>query len=142
MLEHARATPGEKAPTDLNALADEYLRVAYHGLRTKDSDFQCELITDFDPNLGRVLVAPSELGRVLLNLFNNAFYAVRQQAVLLADQTYAPTVWVSTHRLDDKVEIRVRDNGTGMPDGGKSEDLPALLHHQTHGRGHGARAVA
>ena len=115
MLEHARATPGEKVPTDLNALADEYLRLAYHGLRAKDSDFQCELITDFDPNLGKVVVAPAELGRVLLNLFNNAFYAVRQRAVLAADQTYTPTVWVSTHRLDGKVEIEVRDNGTGMP---------------------------
>jgi two-component system, NtrC family, sensor kinase len=116
MLEHARATPGEKVPTDLNALADEYLRLAYHGLRAKDSAFQCELVTDFDPNLGKVSVAPSELGRVLLNLFNNAFYAVRQRAMLVADQAYTPTVWVSTHRLDEKVEIEVRDNGIGMPE--------------------------
>jgi two-component system, NtrC family, sensor kinase len=128
MLEHARASPGEKVPTDLNALADEYLRLAYHGLRAKDPEFQCELITDFDPNLGRVAVAPSELGRVLLNLFNNAFYAVRQRVMLVADQAYTPTVWVSTTKLPllagegrggrryGEVKISVRDNGTGMPE--------------------------
>ena len=128
MLEHARATPGEKVPTDLNALADEYLRLAYHGLRAKDSDFKCELITDFDPNLGKVAVAPSELGRVLLNLFNNAFYAVRQRQLVAVDQAYTPTVWVSTTKLPllegegrgevkrQEVTIKVRDNGTGMPE--------------------------
>ena len=115
MLEHARATPGEKTPTDLNALADEYLRLAYHGLRAKNPEFQCELVTDFNPNLGSIQVVSSEVGRVLLNLFNNAFYAVGQRAVLMADQAYTPTVWVSAHRLADKVEIEVRDNGTGMP---------------------------
>ncbi len=118
MLEHARTTPGEKAPTDLNRLADEYLRLAYQGMRrfgdpVKASDFQCELITDFDPNLGEIEVVAPDIGRVLLNLYNNAFYAVQQKRVL-ADQAYTPTVWVSTQRLDQVVEIRVRDNGPGI----------------------------
>ncbi len=121
MLEHARTTPGERQPTDLNKLADEYLRLAYQGLKrsgdpAKDADFQCELITDFDPNLGEVDVVAPDIGRVLLNLYNNALYAVRQRHGVPADRAYIPTVWVSTHRLDKAVEIRVRDNGIGIPE--------------------------
>ncbi len=125
MLEHARTTPGEKAPTDLNRLADEYLRLAYQGFRrsegrtpgdpAKAGDFLCELVTDFDPNLGEIEVVAPDIGRVLLNLYNNAFYAV-QQMQAVADQAYTPTVWVSTQRLEQAVEIRVRDNGPGIPE--------------------------
>ena len=79
MLEHARTTTGERQPTDLNALADEYLRLAYQGLRAKDKDFNAALKTDFDPNLPTVGVVPQEIGRVLLNLLNNAFYAVNER---------------------------------------------------------------
>ena len=113
MLEHSRASSGERAPMDLNALADEYLRLAYQGLRAKDKGFNAELTTDFDPGLPHVSVVSGDVGRVLLNLFTNAFYAVRQRRQT-GDVGYAPTVGVSTRRTDNQVEIRVKDNGTGM----------------------------
>lgn len=117
MLEHSRTSTGEKQPTDLNALADEYLRLAYQGLRAKNKDFNAELVTEFAPTLGMVNLVPQEIGRVLLNLYNNAFYAVGQQASVVGEPlTYVPTVWVSTHHLANAVEIRVRDNGPGIPD--------------------------
>ncbi len=114
MLQHSRASSGQREPTDLNALADEYLRLAYHGLRAKDKAFNAELITHFDPSLGKIDVSPQELGRVLLNLFNNAFYAVREKQKT-APADYRPTVTVKTSRNSEAVEIWVRDNGTGMP---------------------------
>ena len=114
MLEHSRASTGERAPTDLNALCDEYLRLSYHGLRANDKSFNAALTTDFAPGLPLVSAVSGDLGRVLLNLFSNAFYAVqkRQQT---GEAGYAPTVSVGTRRVGDQVEIRVRDNGTGMP---------------------------
>nr|WP_198174842.1 two-component regulator propeller domain-containing protein [Spirosoma arboris] len=119
MLEHSRTESGEKRPTDLNALADEYLKIAYHGLRAKDkTGFNCELVTDFDPTLELVEVAPQEIGRVLLNLYNNAFYAVLEKQKM-TPANYHPTVSVSTQRSESGVEIRVQDNGTGIPDGVK-----------------------
>ncbi|OGX85556.1 tetratricopeptide repeat-containing sensor histidine kinase [Hymenobacter glacialis] len=114
MLEHSRTNSGERAPTDVNALADEYLRLAYQGLRAKDKFFNAALQTDLAPGLPLVEAVAGDLGRVLLNLFSNAFYAVqkRQQA---SQPDYIPTVSVSTKRVGDTVEIRVMDNGTGMP---------------------------
>ena len=114
MLEHSRTSAGERAPTDLNALADEYLRLAYQGLRAKDKSFNAALETDFAPGLPLVEAAGADLGRVLLNLFGNAFYAVqkRQQT---GEAGYAPTVRVSTRSVGGQVEIRVSDNGTGIP---------------------------
>ena len=119
MLEHSRMGTGEKRPKDLNALADEYLRLSYQGLRAKDkpdsSDrFNCALVTDFDPNLGKIEVIPQEIGRVLLNLYNNAFYAVREKQKT-ASSTYQPTVTVSTKQTNQHIEICVRDNGLGIP---------------------------
>ncbi|WP_324674814.1 sensor histidine kinase [Hymenobacter sp. GOD-10R] len=114
MLEHSRASTGERQPTDLNTLADEYLRLAYHGLRTKDKGFNAALKTDFAPNLPLVEAVGQDLGRVLLNLFNNAFYAV-QKRQQMGEPGYAPTVSVSTRHTSNRVEIRVADNGTGMP---------------------------
>ena len=113
MLEHSRTSSGEVQPTDLNALADEYLRLAYHGLRAKDKDFNCDLVTHFDPTLGPVAVMPQEMGRVLLNLFTNAFYAVRQRQKQ-HDSAYHPAVRVSTTKARAGIEIRVSDNGTGI----------------------------
>ncbi|WP_223827660.1 sensor histidine kinase [Hymenobacter armeniacus] len=114
MLEHSRTSTGERAPTDLNQLADEYLRLAYQGLRAKDKSFNAALETDFAPGLPLVEAVGADVGRVLLNLFGNAFYAVqkRQQT---GEAGYAPTVSVATARVNGHVEIRVTDNGTGMP---------------------------
>ena len=115
MLEHSRASSGERAPTDVNALADEYLRLAYHGLRAKDKTFNATLETDFAPALPPISAVPGDLGRVLLNLLTNAFYAVqkRQQA---GEAGYAPTVGVGTRQVGAAVEITVHDNGTGIPE--------------------------
>ena len=113
MLEHSRTSTGERAPTDLNQLADEYLRLAYQGLRAKDKSFNAKLETNFAPDLPVTEVVAGDLGRVLLNLFGNAFYAV-QQRQQLGEAGYQPTVNVGTRRTDNAVEIRVSDNGTGM----------------------------
>jgi signal transduction histidine kinase len=114
MLQHSRASTGQKEPTDINALADEYLRLSYHGLRAKDKSLHAETKTDFDGGIGKVAVIPQDIGRVLLNLFNNAFYAVAEKENLRLSG-YEPTVSVSTKKMDDKVEIRVKDNGEGIP---------------------------
>jgi signal transduction histidine kinase len=114
MLQHARATTGEKQPTNINQLADEYLRLSYQGLRAKDKAFNTTLYTDFDESIGKILVIPQDIGRVLLNLFNNAFYAVRQKKQLLND-SYEPMVQVSTKKEGNQILITVRDNGTGIP---------------------------
>ena len=113
MLEHSQTSAGERAPTDLNRLCDEYLRLAYHGLRAKDKSFNATLTTDFDPALPSVEAVGTDLGRVLLNLCTNAFYAVRQRQQA-GEAGYAPAVRVSTGRANGHVHIRVQDNGTGM----------------------------
>ena len=113
MLQHSRGSSGEKSPANLNALADEFLRLAYHGLRAKDKTFNARLVTDLEPGLEPVSVVAPDLGRVLLNLFNNAFYAV-QQRQKTAPPGYQPTVEVCTARQNGHVVIKVKDNGTGM----------------------------
>ncbi|RIV18103.1 hypothetical protein DYU11_29550 [Fibrisoma montanum] len=114
MLEHSRSSSGTKQATDINALADEYLRLAYHGQRAKDKSFNAELVMDFDRSLGAVEVMPQEMARVLLNLYNNAFYAVAEKA-RQQPTGYQPQVKVSTHRDNGTVEVRIKDNGTGIP---------------------------
>lgn len=114
MLEHSRSSTGERQPTNLNALADEYLRLSYHGLRAKDKSFNATLTTQFDPTLPLVPAVGQDLSRVLLNLFNNAFYAVQQRSQL-APPDYQPTIWVSTCSQPDKIVVEIRDNGTGIP---------------------------
>ncbi len=136
MLEHSRSSIGERQPTNLNALTDEYLRLAYQGLRAKNKDFNCQLVTDFDPDLGRVEVMPQEIGRVLLNLYNNAFYAV-QQKQKLAPADYQPTVTVSSRRSESSIEIRVRDNGTGIPDAVKAKIFQPFFTTKPTGEGTG-----
>jgi signal transduction histidine kinase len=114
MLEHSRASTGKKEPTDFNALANEYLRLSYHGLKAKDKDFNAEIKTEFDESIGKIEVAPQDIGRVLLNLYNNAFYAVNEKKKLL-NGNFGPTVSVSTKMSGDKIEIVVKDNGVGIP---------------------------
>jgi signal transduction histidine kinase/streptogramin lyase len=123
MLLHSRISSGQKESTDINALADEYLRLSYHGLRAKDKSFNAKFETDFDNSIGKIDIIPQDIGRVILNLINNAFYAVDTKKKQNPDG-YEPTVSVSTKKInahpDDpvgqsKVEIRVKDNGNGIP---------------------------
>ncbi len=114
MLLHSRSSTGQKEPTDINAVTDEYLRLSYHGLRAKDKSFNADLVTDFDPLLGEINVIPQDIGRVLLNLFNNAFYSVNEKRIQVKGN-YKPSVSVSTKKNGNTVEIKIRDNGTGIP---------------------------
>ncbi|MEH6748130.1 MAG: ATP-binding protein [Maribacter arcticus] len=113
MLQHSRSSSGTKEPTDINALADEYLRLAYHGLRAKDKSFNASLETDFDDAIGNINVVPQDLGRVILNLITNAFYAVNEKKQ--KDNNFKPIVSVSTKKTGDHLEIKVTDNGGGIP---------------------------
>jgi two-component system NtrC family sensor kinase len=121
MLEHSRQSTGERTSLDINALCEEYLRLAYHGLRAKDKSFNVELKTDFAASLPLVEGVGADLGRVLLNLFTNAFYAVRQRAQT-GETGYEPTVEVSTQQIGQQIEVCVQDNGTGM-----SESIQAKI---------------
>ena len=114
MLQHSRTSSGQKELTDINALADEYLRLAFHGLRAKDKTFNAKLETDFDISVGKINVIPQDIGRALVNLINNAFYAVAEKKQTI-NGGYQPTVTISTKKSNDKVEIRVQDNGKGIP---------------------------
>ena len=115
MLQHSRnSTNATKEPADVNQLADEYLRLAYHGLRAKDKTFNATIKTDFDKTIGEVNIVPQDIGRVLLNLINNAFYTIGEKKKLNAEK-YEPTVSVATKESDGKIEISVADNGHGIP---------------------------
>jgi len=114
MLQHSQGSTGKKEPTDLNNLADEYLRLSYHGLRAKDKSFVATIKTDFDPAIGKINIIPQDIGRVLLNLYNNAFYAVSEKKKTQPDN-YVSTVSVTTKKIGNKIEIKVRDNGNGIP---------------------------
>ena len=121
MLQHSQTSTGQKEPTDINKLVDEYLRLSYHGLRAKDNTFNATLKTDFDESIQKIDIIPQDIGRVLLNLYNNAFYAVNEKMkaanlnAATEGKTYKPTVSVSTKRVGDKVFIFVQDNGNGIP---------------------------
>ncbi len=114
MLQHSRMTTGSKEPTDINALADEYLRLAYHGLRAKDKFFTAKLQTNFDASLPMINVVPQDIGRVFLNMINNAFYAVSERQKK-EGEGFHPTVIVTTRKINETAEIRVKDNGNGIP---------------------------
>jgi len=132
MLQHSRSSNGMKEPTDINALADEYLRLAYHGLRARDKSFNATMKTNFDQAIGKVNVVPQDMGRVILNLITNAFYAVNNRKTTYVEtrhalaQTqppksipqpdYEPTVSVTTDKIGNQVVISVRDNGNGIPE--------------------------
>ena len=115
MLQHSRKSSAEKEPTDINKLADEYLRLAYHGLRAKDKSFNATLETDFDESIGKINIIPQDMGRVILNLITNAFYACNEKKKSMKEADYKPTVSVSTKKLKDQVVISVKDNGNGIP---------------------------
>jgi signal transduction histidine kinase/ligand-binding sensor domain-containing protein len=114
MLQHSRTSTGQKEPTDINALADEYLRLSYHGLRAKDKSFNADMKVNLDDNIGKINLVPQDVGRVMLNLFNNAFYAVSEKKKQLGEG-YAPTVFLSTKKIGNTVEVKIRDNGNGIP---------------------------
>ena len=113
MLQHSRGAVGKKELTDINALADEYLRLCYHGLRAKDKSLNAIMQTDFDKTVGKVSIIPQDMGRLLLNLYNNAFYAVTEKKKQRMEG-FEPTVSVSTKKLNDKIEIKIKDNGAGV----------------------------
>jgi signal transduction histidine kinase/ligand-binding sensor domain-containing protein len=134
MLQHSRVSTGQKESADLNLLVDEYLKLSYHGFRAKDKSFEAHMQKDYDKTIGNVNIVPQDIGRALLNFYNNAFYAItekkkqRQEAMQIAmfegpnseldkgsQDKYEPSVFVRTSRLDGKVEIRIRDNGNGIP---------------------------
>jgi signal transduction histidine kinase/ligand-binding sensor domain-containing protein len=121
MLQHSRSSTGVKEPTNINALADEYLRLAYHGLRAKDKSFNAIMKTDFDESIGKINIVPQDIGRVLLNLYNNAFYAVsekkkqRLKGLPTGQAGYEPTVSFSSKKMGDKIILTVTDNGNGIP---------------------------
>ena len=118
MLQHSRSGDGQKEPTDLNALADEYLRLAYHGLRAKDKSFNAVIETEFDPGVGTLELIPQDIGRVILNLLTNAFYAVNEKAAAAKaseNGAYEPSVSVRTKKQNGMLELSVSDNGGGIP---------------------------
>src|SRR5436190_22385889 len=124
MLQHSRSSSGaQKEPTDINALCDEYLRLSYHGLRAKDKNFNADFKTDFDESIEKINIIPQDIGRVLLNILTNAFYAVNEKKKDLSNlNSYEPTVSITTKRLDTasgvgSIEIIISDNGTGIPPG-------------------------
>jgi signal transduction histidine kinase len=114
MLQHSRSSSAVKEPTDINKLADEYLRLVFHGLRAKDKSFNAILKTDYDETIGNINIIPQDIGRVILNLITNAFYAVAEKKKQQPDG-YEPTISISTKKIDSKVSISVKDNGNGIP---------------------------
>ncbi|MDZ7650169.1 MAG: HAMP domain-containing sensor histidine kinase [Cytophagales bacterium] len=136
MLQHSRSSSGQKELTDINALCDEYLRLSYHGLRAKDKSFNAKFETDFDTSLPKINVVPQDIGRVVLNLINNAFYAVNEQRIT-NNQDHEPLVIVSTKNLGNKIEISVKDNGNGIPDSIKEKIFQPFFTTKPTGQGTG-----
>ncbi|MBN2173872.1 MAG: GHKL domain-containing protein [Bacteroidales bacterium] len=136
MLEHSRTSKGEKRPIDINDLADEFLRLSYHGLRVKDKSFNANFKMIADGNLPKVNVVPQDIGRVFLNLINNAFYACSERKK--QDKVdYEPMVEVITKKVNGNVEIRVKDNGTGIPPGVIDKIFQPFFTTKTSGQGTG-----
>ncbi len=136
MLQHSRTGTGQKELTDINALCEEYLRLAYHGLRAKDKSFNARFETDFDSKLPKILVLPQDMGRVILNLINNAFYAANEKKKMNI-KGYEPTVTVSTRNFGDKIEIKVKDNGMGIPEKVKEKIFQPFFTTKPTGQGTG-----
>ncbi|WP_435354526.1 ATP-binding protein [Emticicia sp. SJ17W-69] len=136
MLQHSRTSTGQKELTDINVLADEYIRLSYHGLRAKDKSFMADFKTNLDPNLPKIKIIPQDFGRVLLNVINNAFYAVQQKAKLKLDG-YKPLVSIDTYLEDGEVVVKIKDNGTGMPESVKSKIFQPFFTTKPTGQGTG-----
>ena len=136
MLQHSRKSTGAKELTDINKLADEYLRLAYQGLRAKDKGFNAALQTDFDTSIEQINIIPQDIGRVLLNLFNNAFWAVGERLRVEGDG-YKASILVSTKKVDNLVEIKITDNGTGIPDAIKDKIFQPFFTTKPTGQGTG-----
>ncbi|MFZ1799209.1 MAG: ATP-binding protein, partial [Chitinophagaceae bacterium] len=147
MLQHSQSSTGKKEPTDINALADEYLRLAYHGLRAKDKSFNATLKTDFDESIGKVNIIPQDIGRVILNLITNAFYAVDEKNKMHIEN-YEPTVTVRTSQTPPSpnlsglaggrgVIISVSDNGNGIPEAIKEKIFQPFFTTKPTGQGTG-----
>jgi two-component system NtrC family sensor kinase len=114
MLLHSRSSTGQKELIDVNTLADEYLRLSFHGFRAKDKSFNSEIKTDFDNAIGKINIIPQEIGRVLLNLYNNAFYTMNEK-MRTADEIYQPSISVKTKKINGAILLTVTDNGNGIP---------------------------
>jgi two-component system, NtrC family, sensor kinase len=136
MLQHSRQTKGVKEPTDINALCDEYLRLSYHGMRAKDKSFNADFKTDFDESIGKINIVPQDIGRSLLNLINNAFYAVNERS-MMRGESYKPEVIVSTKKDENQVYITVSDNGNGIPDSIKQKIFQPFFTTKPTGQGTG-----
>jgi signal transduction histidine kinase len=143
MLEHSRKSTGVKEPTDINKLCDEFLRLSYHGLRAKDKDFNCDYKLDFDPNLPLVKVVSQDIGRVILNIVNNAFQACFQQSEILKSESqveYKPLISISTNYVASPrrcVSISISDNGPGIPDSIKEKIFQPFFTTKPTGQGTG-----
>jgi two-component system NtrC family sensor kinase len=145
MLQHSRTSNGQKELTDINVLCDEYLRLAFHGIRAKDNSFNADFKTEFNASLPKINIIPQDIGRVLLNLINNAFYAVAERQRNLTglsnlsdlDSHYHPTVTISTKNLGDLIEISVKDNGNGIPEEIKNKIFQPFFTTKPTGQGTG-----
>ena len=136
MLQHSRSSSGTKEPTDINTLCDEYLRLAYHGLRAKDKSFNAKLETTFEEGLGKLNIVPQDIGRVILNLITNAFYAVNERKKL-NQKGYEPTITVITKKEGDKAIVLVKDNGDGIPNSVKEKIFQPFFTTKPTGQGTG-----
>ncbi|WP_373398069.1 ATP-binding protein [Algoriphagus halophilus] len=137
MLQHSRSSNGQKDPTDINALADEYLRLSYHGLRAKDKSFNANMETDFDPTLPKINVVAQDVGRVILNLITNAFHAASEKKQKLNGSEFIPTVKVTTKNYQDHIEILIKDNGNGISDSVKQKIFQPFFTTKPTGQGTG-----
>lgn len=136
MLEHSRSKSGQKEPTNLNAVVEEYLKLSYHGMRAKDNSFECKLSTHLDSNVGEISIIPQEIGRVLLNIFNNAFYATQQRKKAGANG-YEPLLTVKTWKDGKHINILIRDNGAGIPESVKQKIFQPFFTTKPTGQGTG-----
>jgi len=141
MLQHSQSSKGQKEPTDISALCDEYLRLSYHGLRAKDKSFNATLKTDFDNSMGKINIIPQDIGRVLLNLITNAFYAVNEKVKMnpggYPGDKYEPTVSITTKKINNTIEIKVADNGNGIPSSIKDKIFQPFFTTKPTGQGTG-----